>query len=205
MPNIKNIIFDLGGVLLDIDYQRPVAAFADLGYTGFEHLYSKAEAKPLFEQLETGHISNDDFLKTMAGVIEQPVTNQQIIEAWNSILLMFRPASLAYLDALRPHYKLYLLSNTNAIHHKQIQHLYRPQTGRHSLDDCFEKAWYSHQIGLRKPGKEVYDFVLGDGGLLASETLFIDDSAQNIDAAKSLGIATHLLLPHQLIENLSLI
>jgi glucose-1-phosphatase len=203
--HIKNIIFDLGGVLFDIDYHRPVQAFAQLGYGGFEQMYSQAAANPLFEQLETGHISNEAFLQQMAALAPQMVTHQQIEQAWNSILLGFRLPSMQYLPPLQQQYQLYLLSNTNAIHLIQIQALCREQTGQNSLDDFFNKAWYSNRVGLRKPNEDIYQFVLQDGGLRAQETLFIDDSAQNIATAEKLGIHVHLLKPDERIEGLGLI
>jgi glucose-1-phosphatase len=199
---LKNIIFDLGGVLLDIDYQRPVQAFAALGLSGFESMYSQAAANPLFEQLETGAISNTGFLDAIVHMAPQPLTHQQVTSAWNSIILSYRLSSLAFLDTLAQQYSLYLLSNTNSIHYSYYQQLYQQQTGRQSLNDCFTRAWYSHRLGLRKPEKEIYEFVLKDGGLQAGETLFIDDSAQNTTAAAALGIQTHLLLPSQMVENL---
>jgi glucose-1-phosphatase len=199
---LKNIIFDLGGVLLDIDYYRPVREFAALGIDGFEDMYSQAAANHLFEQLETGKISNEDFISTIAAMAPAPVTHQQVTRAWNSILLRFRQQSMLFLEALQQQYNIYLLSNTNNIHLEQIQKILQQDTGRQHLDDYFTKAWYSSKAGLRKPEKEMYEFVLSDGDLRAGETLFIDDSAQNIDAAAALGIKTHLLLPGETVENL---
>lgn len=201
----KNIIFDLGGVLFDIDYQRPVQAFAALGYPGFEAMYSQAAAHPLFEQLETGHISNVDFFAQLKALAPQPLHTEQIEMAWNSILLGFRLPSMQYLAQLQKRYRLYLLSNTNAIHLVQIQAFCQQQTGRNSLDDFFTKAWYSNRVGLRKPNEAIYQFVLQDGALQAQETLFIDDSPQNTAAAERLGIRCHLLKPDERIEALGLI
>ncbi len=199
---LRNIIFDLGGVLLDIDYQRPVRAFTNLGYPNFEQMYNQSAANELFERLETGHSSNDEFLAAMAALAPAAVTHEQITTAWNSIMLRFRPASMAFLARLRQRYNIYLLSNTNSIHFDGIQMLYRQETGGNRLEECFTKAWYSFQLGLRKPGREIYEFVLRDGNLQAAETLFIDDSAVNMEAAQALGIRTHLLLPGQTIEGL---
>jgi glucose-1-phosphatase len=199
---LKNIIFDLGGVLLDIDYHRPVQEFAALGISSFEDMYSQAAANPLFEQLETGKISNSDFLDAIAALAPQPLTHQQVTGAWNSILLHFRQPSMVFLQALQQRYNIYLLSNTNNIHLEQIQKILQQDTGTQHLDDYFTKAWYSSKLGLRKPERDIYEFVLKDGGLAAAETLFIDDSVQNIEAAAVLGIKTHLLQPSEAIENL---
>jgi glucose-1-phosphatase len=199
---IKNIIFDLGGVLLDIDYNGPVREFAALGITNFGNLYSQAAANPLFEQLETGKISNTNFLNTIAALAPQPLTHQQVTSAWNSIILHFRQQSMVFLADLQQRYNIYLLSNTNNIHLEQIPKILQRDTGKQNLDDYFTKAWYSSKLGLRKPEKEIYEWVLSDGNLLAAETLFIDDSPQNIETAAVLGIKTHLLLPSEVIENL---
>ncbi len=202
MAAIKNIIFDLGGVLLDIDYNGPVREFAALGIDNFQHMYSQAAANPLFEQLETGKISNTDFLDTIAALAPQQVSHQQVTAAWNSIILHFRQRSMVFLEDLRQKYNIYLLSNTNNIHLEQIQKILERDTGRQHLDDYFTKAWYSSKLGLRKPETDIYEFVLDDGNLRPAETLFIDDSAQNTAAAELLGIKTHLLLPSEYIENL---
>jgi glucose-1-phosphatase len=199
---IKNIIFDLGGVLLDIDYNGPVREFAALGITNFEQMYSQAAANPLFEQLETGKISNTAFLDAIAALAQQPLTYQQVTNAWNSIIRRFRQQSMVFLEELRQRYNIYLLSNTNNIHLEQIQKILQQDTGKQNLDDYFTKAWYSSKLGLRKPEMEIYEFVLNNGDLRAEETLFIDDSAQNTAAAGLLGIKTHLLLPSEAIENL---
>lgn len=188
--------------MLDIDYHRPVREFAALGITNFEYMYSQAAANTLFEQLETGKISNTDFLNTIADLAPQPLTHQEITNAWNSIILHFRQQSMIFLEALQQRYKIYLLSNTNNVHLEQIQKRLQQDTGKLNLDDYFTKTWYSSKIGLRKPDKEIYEFVLSDSGLTAAETLFIDDSAQNIEAAAVLGIKNHLLLPTEVIENL---
>jgi glucose-1-phosphatase len=200
---LKNIIFDLGGVLLDIDYHRPVKEFAALGLTGFENMYSQAAANQLFEQLETGSISNADFLDAIVAMSHTPLTHQQVINAWNSIILRFRQQSMAFLEVLQQRYNIYLLSNTNNIHLEQVQKVLQEDTGKQSLDTYFTKAWYSSKIGLRKPERHIYEFVLGDANLKAEETLFIDDSVQNIEAAAALCIKTHLLLPSETIENLA--
>jgi glucose-1-phosphatase len=201
---VKNIIFDLGGVLIDIDYMAPVHAFAALGISGFEAMYSQAAANPLFEQLEMGKISNIEFLNTMAALGNEPLSHQQVTAAWNSIILHFRQQSMIFLDELRQHYNIYLLSNTNNIHLEYIHTVLQRDTQRQHLDDYFTKAWYSCKVGLRKPERDMYEFVLQDGALKPDETLFIDDSAQNIAAAAHVGIKTHLLLPSETIENLGI-
>jgi glucose-1-phosphatase len=204
MAATKNIIFDLGGVLLDIDYQKTINAFEKLGLKDFETMFSQFKADELFEKLETGHISEADFYTAIKKRAELPLTNEQIEQAWNALILNFRIESFVFLEKLSAKYKLYLLSNTNSIHLKHFKKLFTQQTGKPLLDAYFIKAWYSNKIGLRKPNEDIFEFVLKEESLKAAETLFIDDTWMNIDAAKKLGFKTHHLLPTETIELLEI-
>lgn len=196
----KNIIFDLGGVLLNVDYSKTEDAFHELGFGQFKEMYNQYSANPLFEQLETGQVSNAHFLDELIRISKGEVTKTQVTRAWNAMLLDFRKQSLEFLEQLARKHKLFLLSNTNAIHHEAFSKIFTAEVGRASLDDYFTKAYYSHLMGLRKPDLEIFEFVLLDSGLSAGETMFIDDSYNNINAATKVGLLTHLLLPGQKIE-----
>ena len=204
MRSIKNIIFDLGGVLLDLDYNKTTEAFKAIGYTQFDDLFSQHNASTLFEALETGRIPEKDFLKEMALLSPFPVTDEQIITAWNAMMLDFRKDSLGLLEEFSAKYNLYLLSNTNSIHLKCFKQIFTRDTGKPLLDAYFTKTWYSHLVGLRKPHREIYEFALQEENMKAEETFFIDDSINNIEAAKELGIKTHLLLPGERVGQLGL-
>jgi len=204
MAQTKNIIFDLGGVLLDIDYQKTITAFEKLGLQHFEAMFSQFKADELFEKLETGHISETDFYAAIKARTEIPVTNEDIDHVWNALILNFRTGSLDLLEKLSSRYKLYLLSNTNSIHLKYFKELFTQETGKPLLDEYFTKAWYSNEIGLRKPGAAIFEFVLKDEHLKAAETLFIDDTLMNIETAQKLGFKTHHLLPTERIELLDI-
>jgi len=204
MATIKNIIFDLGGVLLDIDYHKTAKAFTDLGVQQFDDLYSQANANDLFEALETGTISEDDFYKSLHSYCHPVTTRFQMQSAWNAILLNFRVESLSVLEELKKKYNLYLLSNTNQIHHTAFNQILLEQTGKPSLDGYFIKSYYSHLINKRKPYATTYEWVVQDANILAAETLFIDDSINNIIGATEAGLQTHCLLPHETIQQLSL-
>jgi putative hydrolase of the HAD superfamily len=200
MQRIKNVIFDLGGVLLNIDYHKTANAFKALGAADFDSFYSQAGANELFELLETGNITDADFYDAMQAHCHPGTTHQQIQTAWNAILLNFRPQSLQFLAALKSGYNIYLLSNTNAIHHQAFHQAFTQEIGLANFDDYFVKSYYSHQIHQRKPYASTYQFVLQDAGIAAAETLFIDDSIVNIDGANQTGLLTHLLLPNERIE-----
>ena len=200
MAETKNIIFDLGGVLLDINYQKTIAAFENLGLENFEEMFSQFKADELFEKLETGELSDTDFYSAIKKRTKSAVTNTEIDNAWNALILHFRIESLNMLEKLSNKYKLYLLSNTNSIHLKFFKKLFTQETGKASLDSYFIKAWYSNELGLRKPGAKIFEFVLREESLNAAETLFIDDTFSNIETAQKLGFKTHHLLPTQKIE-----
>ena len=200
----KNIIFDLGGVLLDIDYQKSITAFKNLGIENFEDMFSQFQADELFEKLETGSLNDVDFYSAIKKRTKAAITDEEIINAWNAMILNFRTQSLDVLEELSGKYRLFLLSNTNSIHLNYFQQLFTKETGKPFLDKYFSKTWYSHKVGLRKPGRKIFEFVLQDENLKAGETLFIDDSINNIKGAEELGIKTRLLKINERIEDILL-
>ncbi|MEJ7589182.1 MAG: HAD family phosphatase [Ferruginibacter sp.] len=204
MKAIKNVIFDLGGVILNIDYQKTARAFNELGVHQFDELYSQSTANHLFEALETGDISEESFFESMQPYCREGTTQEQIQAAWNAILLDFRNESLQVLESLKGKYNLFLLSNTNSIHHTAFNRILLEDTGKRSLDVYFTKSYYSHLIRMRKPYAATYQWVLNDGNMVAGETLFVDDSIININGADEVGIKTHLLLPTEKLADLGL-
>lgn len=201
MEGIKHIIFDLGGVILNIDYMLTEQAFIDLGVKNFRELYSQFHANALFEDLETGGISNDDFLHELQKAAPDGVTIEQIVTAWNAMLLDFPVARLQVLQQLQNYYDIFLLSNTNAIHQSAFNAILFQSRGLPSLDLFFNKSYYSHKIGYRKPEKEAYQIILDENKLDPAATLFIDDTLPNITAAQELGIKTiHLQAPRTILD-----
>ncbi|MBL7771296.1 MAG: HAD family phosphatase [Chitinophagaceae bacterium] len=184
---VKHIIFDLGGVILNIDYQKPIQAFADLG---IHTLYSKAAQSTLFDELETGRISGDDFLNNLVKMAQKGTTPQQIKQAWNSIILDFPIRRLQLLQQLQLHYDLYLLSNTNEIHEEAFNQILFSTCGYPNLAMFFDKVYLSHRVGLRKPDPAIFQLVLEQNQIKPEETLFLDDSPQHIETASKLGIQT---------------
>ncbi|GEP95019.1 HAD family hydrolase [Chitinophaga cymbidii] len=201
MQGIKHIIFDLGGVILNIDYKLTEKAFTDLGVKNFSELYSQFNANPLFEDLETGRVENDAFVQAMKPYLPETAGPEAVIGAWNAMLLDFPVARLQLLQQLRQHYDLYLLSNTNAIHLAAFNAILEKTRGIPSLDVFFDKSYYSHQIGYRKPEKEAYQIILDENSLQPEQTLFIDDTLPNVEAARALGIqAIHLQPPKTILD-----
>jgi FMN phosphatase YigB (HAD superfamily) len=199
---IKNVLFDLGAVLINIDYNKTAAAFQTLGYSDFEKMYSQFKSNNVFDNLETGHISETEFYEYMLEVGKGKVTRDQVTGAWNAMLIDFRIESLEFLKRLKQTHQLFLLSNTNTIHKAAFDRILKDQTGYDSLDVFFKKVYFSHEIGFRKPNEDIFNYVLKDAGISAEETFFIDDLYTNIDTARKLGFKTHLLLPNEKIEKL---
>jgi len=202
MSKLKNIIFDLGAVLLDIDYDKTARAFHQLGYTNFEEMYSKFKGNNIFNDFETGHISNPEFYKYMLEAGNGLITEMDIRNAWNSMLLDFRVGSIRYLPELSQRFRIFLLSNTNAVHQVAFENKFLAQIGSRPLREYFTQAYFSHEIGFRKPDAAIFEFVLADAAIAAEETLFVDDIPANTEVARGLVFHIHTLLPGERIENL---
>ena len=201
MENIKAIIFDFGGVILDLDFKKLNRSFAELGVTNFEEMYSQKKADPLFERLEEGKITEAEFYDAFRRTVGINLTDDQIKNGWNTLLVSYREKALNTLAVLKNKYRLYMLSNTNSIHLGAFRKIYQDQVGKGSLADHFDKIYYSHEMGYRKPGKEIYEHVLRENNLSPAETLFIDDTISNIEGAKQAGLQTiHLVPPASVID-----
>ena len=200
MTAIKNILFDLGGVLYHIDYNLTIKAFKKLGIENFHEYFSQQQQNKLFDRLETGKISDDDFIKEMK-ILLPYCTRKEIINAWNALLIGMPKENILLLKDLSKKYRLYLLSNTNSIHIDQIDKLLYKDYNLKNLDPLFDKVYLSHQIGMRKPNREAFEWVLNDARILAEETLFIEDSLQHIKSANELGIKTRLWSSNELFKS----
>lgn len=200
--NIQAIIFDLGGVLLNLDYQLTEKAFAALEIPGFEQHFSQLKQTSLFDDLETGRISASDFFDALRQETGASISNDQITEAWNAMLLDFPRRRLQILQQLQLRYQLFLLSNTNEIHETAFNLIFEALMGRGDrLAAYFDKVYFSHRLGMRKPNEDIFLHILSENKLLPDETLFIDDSPQHIETAKRLGIQTILLQKGMTIED----
>ena len=193
MSLFKNIIFDFGGVIIKVDYHRLVNAFIKLGVKDFDKLYSQANQGKLFDDFEKGLLSADEFRKRLKSISNVPLTDEQIDDAWNAILINLPAENIELLRQLKTHYRLFLLSNTNEIHEKAFTEMMVHDFGKNVLPDVFEGIYFSHRVHKRKPDAEIFEQVLKENNLSASETLFIDDSPQHIEGAKQLGFQTLLL------------
>ncbi len=199
IEGVKHIIFDLGGVLINLDYQRTADAFKEAGFENFNEIYSQLQQESLFDDLETGRIGADEFVKGIQRYSDT-ITEEQVINAWNAMLLDFPIRRLQLLQQVRLHYDIVLLSNTNEIHEAAFNKILMDAHGHPNIGVFFDRAYFSHRLGLRKPMPEIFQLVLDENGFKAENTLFIDDSPQHIEGAKTLGIQTIYLEKGMTIE-----
>ena len=201
MNGIKNIIFDLGGVLLDIDFKRTFNAFEALGLEGAEEWFKRPDVNRLCLDFETGLLGPEELRSRFRELTGFRCTDEEFDHAWNALLGEFPADRIRCVQRLAKHYKTYLLSNTNPIHCKHFNSELNRHFGIESLDHLLDKAWYSHDLGLRKPGEQIFRKVLESGRLNPDETLYADDAEVNIIAAESVGMKVILITPELTIIN----
>ena len=190
LKNIKNIIFDLGEVIVDLNFEKTERAFLELLDIKAQQLYNYKTQSPIFDQLETGKITPQQFRATLRDLSDNNVSDAAIDTAWNAMLLTIPAQKIQLVQNLRSNYQTFVLSNTNKIHIDYINEFLLPEHKIETLDEVFDFVYYSHEIGERKPDLEAYAYIINKHGILPQETLFIDDKLENIEAAKSLGIQT---------------
>lgn len=197
---VKNIIFDLGGVILDLDFERMTQQFYKLGIPDFEDYFTLKKQVDFFEALELGLITPEGFCDRLREESKVDVDNEAIEEAWNLILKDFSSERMNYLERISEKYNIFLFSNTNSIHAKCFEKRCLEQTGR-TLESYFKQVFYSHSLHLRKPDMVAFKEVLERSGLQAAETLFIDDNSANIVGAQKVGLQTiHLQKPQTILD-----
>lgn len=194
MQHIKNIIFDYGNVIFDIDFKIAQTSFQKLGITDIESFFAHKGHNQLFDDFETGAISPATFREGIRKAANKPeLTDGQIDEAWNSLLIGTHQENHKLLLEVKEKYRTFLLSNNNEIHYDWIINYLQTTFGLNNYDDYFEKAYFSQHMKLRKPNTNIFEQVLKDNNLNPAETLFIDDSPQHIEGAKKAGLHTLLM------------
>lgn len=188
--NIKNIIFDFGGVILDIDPQLTVNEFVNLGFTSFEKLMTPAFTEDIIGKFERGILTPELFRNKIKAFLELDVSDQEIDDAWNSLLYDIPRERIEVIEQVKENYGIYLLSNSNEIHYDLFVRDLQLRFGYREFDELFHKAYFSFDLHLLKPNPEIYEFVINQHGLIPEETLFIDDKEENIKAARNLGMRT---------------
>jgi HAD superfamily hydrolase (TIGR01509 family) len=190
---IKNIIFDLGGVIINLDMERTFEAFRQLAGTADIPMYTYTRQHEIFKQLEIGAISPEDFVAELQRIFGNGVSSRQIQDAWNAMLLDIPPARLQLLKDLKAKYRTYLFSNTNVLHYNAFNAYLLKEFQSLTLEPYFHKTYYSHLMGKRKPDEAAFQQILDENGLKAEETLFLDDTPGHLEGAARAGIQTHLV------------
>lgn len=189
MPTIKNIVFDFGNVLFDLDLPAIGREIQRLVGDEYETVRERLQKSGVFELYETGGLSTEEFIDALRFAGPGPLSAEEVIRAWNSIFIGMPRERFEMLLRLRQQYNVFLLSNINELHAAWIDDY---MLREHGLSDFqsryFDGVYYSHLIRLRKPGREIYEYVLADAELLPQETLFIDDLEENVAAALEVGI-----------------
>ncbi len=189
LNTIDAIIFDLGGVVLNLNPQKTFDSFAEI--TGLSNSeLTEYENNPLFQQFERGEISSHKFRDGLNNLFQIKIDNQVIDDAWNAMLLDLPNKRLDLIGSLKKKYKTYVLSNTNEIHIAAFDKIVSQTSGGNKIQDYFLEVYYSHKVGMRKPDAEIFEMVIKKNALIPSKTLFIDDTLEHIQSANQLGLQT---------------
>lgn len=204
MQQIDNLIFDLGGVILTLDMPRAERYFTELGVKDYNSLFRSGNVSSFFKDYEVGAISDEAFLDELRKLAGLPLPDEQLIAAWDAMLGHFPEERINLLKRLRSRYRLFLFSNTNALHLTRFREMYGEAFANSIFDNLFEKAYYSHLLGMRKPARESFEHIIRENKLEPGRTLFIDDSVLNIEGAESAGLQGVLIKPGMSILDLDL-
>ena len=201
LKGIKNIVFDLGGVLLNIDPKKTIYAFGKLGMDQLVGDHGLSYDHDIFYEMEQGKITPEEFRNGVRKLLPGEASDQEIDDAWTAMLLDFPANRVELVKNLRKEFKVYLFSNTNAIHVEKYHSNFRNQHG-FEVSSLFEKDYYSNEIGFRKPTAESFQKIIWLSGISPEESLFIDDSLPNVEAAIASGLKGLWLEPGQKVEEI---
>lgn len=194
--NISTLIFDLGGVIVDLDLAKCIQNFKELGLENIEQYLSNFGQKDFFMQFEKGQIGIPAFRNEIRKLAGTELSDAQIDKAWCSFLTQIPVEKLHLLSELKKKYRLLLLSNTNPLHIETAVAAEFSKTGK-TMQDFFDKCYLSYEMGMVKPDVEIFEALLADAQVKAEECLFLDDGKKNIDTAAALGIQTYWVKPNE--------
>ncbi len=200
--NIETIIFDFGGVVLDIDPQITIKEFQKLGFKEVAKTQSKEFIEDIIRKFERGIYTPEVFRNRLRAFLDLDITDQQLDDAWNALLYDIPAERIDILEQLKKNYQMLLLSNSNEIHYDLYVRDLQLRFGYREFDELFHKAYFSFDLHLSKPDPEVFEFIIYQHDLDPSKTLFIDDNEMNIEAASKLGLRTYLLVKPELIRDI---
>lgn len=190
--NITTLIFDLGGVLINLDLERCILNFKELGVVNIEQKLSNYGQKGFFLQFEKGQISIEEFREEIRKLANLPLTDTQIDKAWSSFLCDIPNQKLEMLLELKKKFRLLLLSNTNQLHIEVNVPLEFAKIGK-DISEVFDKCYLSYEMGMTKPDADIFEAVLADVKVQPEECLFLDDGFKNIEQAHKMNFQTYLV------------
>ncbi len=191
--SVKTILFDLGGVIITLYPDRTTQALLKLKSKDQAVQEADLFANSCFTEYETGKVKCENFLRQLKQLLETQASDEELRDAWNSMLGNFTQANIEVIRQLRQQgYQLLLFSNTNVIHLEEVLKRLRAETDITDLTEVFDKVYYSQELGMRKPDKKSFEYILNENKLRPQEVLFIDDNADNIESASTLGMQTIL-------------
>lgn len=185
---IKVIVFDLGDVVINIDFMLTYKAFAELSGITLDEALVKFDELEVFDKYEKGLFSDDEFVAFLKTNFAPSIDDEVIVDAWNAILLDIPPARIDLMKELQAKYDTYILSNTSNIHIIEVNNILSRATGVSNLKELVIKPFYSYEMGLRKPSREIYNTMIDEIGCKPEEILFVDDNEANIISANEMGI-----------------
>lgn len=194
--NITTLIFDFGGVLINLDINQCIFNFKQLGLNNFEQYLGNFAQSGFFMKLEKGQISAEEFRNEIRKLCENPLTDAQIDGAWCSFLLDIPAAKLNMLLELRKKFRVILLSNTNIIHFPDSEKKLFLKTGK-NMSDYFDRCYLSYEMKMAKPDMKIFENILASENVEAIECLLLDDGLKNTEQAQKLGMQTYLVSEHE--------
>lgn len=194
--NISTLIFDFGGVLIDLDMNQSILNFKKLGVENVESYLSNFGQSGFFMQLEKGKISADEFRFEIRKMTTNTITDKEIDDAWNTFLVRIPSEKLDIVYELRKKYRVIMLSNTNAIHFPYAEQTFFSYKNR-SIDEYFDKCYRSYDMKMAKPDAEIFEAILSQEQVAANRCLLLDDGPKNIEQAQKLGIQTYFVDPKE--------
>ena len=198
-PQIKNIIFDLGGVIINLSVETTVQRLSNLTGLPATFIHEKLLKSDIFKDHEKGIVSDKDFRDSIRTELGINCTDEEIDACWNAMLLDIPQERIELLLYLKSKYRIFLLSNTNEIHLFQVIKILG--ASNFTFEQLFEKVYYSHRLAMRKPDKKIFEYVLNENNLIAEQTLFLDDNLDNLKGAEAVGIHTfHVQQPESLLS-----
>jgi putative hydrolase of the HAD superfamily len=192
LNNIKVLLFDFGGVVVDIDRERAVQRFEEIGVEQADSLLNSYKQNGIFLQLEEGILTPGEFYNALCELAGKDIPSERIDYAWMGFFPSVNQDRLNFINELRKKYRVCLLSNTNPIIMEWARSAQFSQEGK-PLDTYFDKLYLSYQMGMVKPKHEIFEQILKSENVTPEHIMFFDDGPANIETASAMGFKTQLV------------